>query len=60
MPDLDDAEHRFPRSGSAHGCCGKCLACPTCEPELVAEPCAGDPDWLRMKRSAVKQEGANT
>lgn len=45
----DRIPHRFPPSGSAHGCCGACLACPTCEPEVAAESCSGDPEWMRLR-----------
>jgi hypothetical protein len=44
-------------SGSPHGCCGDCQACPTCEPELIAAPCEGSPDWMRLRGGVTKQGG---
>lgn len=48
-PVTRSSAHRFPPSGSAHGGCGRCLACPTCEPDVAADPCSGDPEWMRLR-----------
>ena len=42
-------EHQFFRD-SPHGCCVKCQACPTCEPDLIAAPCTESNGWIGTDR----------